>query len=384
MLNKDELNERLGTTTNTADSPARKLNDFINYLADNYSENENGGISLEEAVFIARKNIGESVINKREERGLSAQDGDLLCNDKVYGSKGNWTVGFFIKHPRDAVQYLLVQSKQQALKNGDTNRAAKFNAVAEKINGKRHTYDTYSFFNGSRANDMINIEKQFIGGATAVEHAFNANKAGFWERFLRRTSKEYKNFEKEFEAYRKDTQRIDGMDSRSPNRAATERSARAYLQHKIPGYDGKDLPTLESINNLKGKSKSRAMLCYNVLKATKESAEFENKDRALVETVEREMAANGTDLAINKLYAENSIDAGTIKGVLNDFTPIETVTSIDGGTKVTEFTDKQKDFQKSLARDLDDKPNGVDVKKLWDNVNEIEVDHDINTSMDMN
>ena len=105
MLRRHDLTERLGTSVSNPNSPASKLNDFINYLADNYSENENGGISLEEAVFIAKKQIGESVIERRAKEGIGEQDGNLLSNDNTYGAKGNWTVGFFLRYPRDAVQY---------------------------------------------------------------------------------------------------------------------------------------------------------------------------------------------------------------------------------------------------------------------------------------
>ena len=44
MLRKHELTELLGTPISNLDSPANKLNAFVNYLADNYSANENGAL----------------------------------------------------------------------------------------------------------------------------------------------------------------------------------------------------------------------------------------------------------------------------------------------------------------------------------------------------
>ncbi|MDY6367077.1 MAG: hypothetical protein SPL13_00950, partial [Clostridia bacterium] len=373
MLRRHELTELLGTNISNPDTPGEKLNSFINYLADNYSENENGGISLEEAIIIAKKAVGETVVYRREKEGLNEQDGNLLCNDRVYGAKGNWTVGFFMDYPRDAVQYLLVQARQNALKNGDPARAARFNTVAESIANKRHSFDTFSFYKGKCVHDMVNIERRFIGGGNAVDASFNANKAGFFDRIFRRTSRQYKDFEKEFKAYRADTRVEEGTNSREASRESVARTAKAYLARKIPGYNGGDkLPTLEQINRLRGKSRNRALFCYNVASATIDSAKTEQKFSTLVNTIEAQMKKDGTDIAANRLYSTNSIDAEQIKNVLSDVSPIEKVVGITGPTVKQELTDSQKDFQKSLARDLDDKPNGVDVQRLSKQMGEIE------------
>ena len=170
MLRKYELTERLGTTLSSFESPAERLNNFVNYLADNYSANENGDVSLEEAIFIARKQIGEVVIDRREKNNIGEKDGNLLSNADVYGTKGNWTLGFFLRYPRDAVQFLAVQAKQQALRNGDQATANKFGALAEGIKSKRHEYDVLNTYTSHtrRINDMVNIDRRFIGGGEAV------------------------------------------------------------------------------------------------------------------------------------------------------------------------------------------------------------------------
>ena len=375
MLRRNELTERLGTPISNPDSPATKLNDYINYLADNYSANENGGISLEESIYIARKQIGESIVYRREKEGVGEGDGNLFSRDKTYGAKGDWTVGFFLKNPRDAVQYLLVQGRQQALKNGDAEKAARFDAVAQNINGRRHAYDTFSAFNGKRANDMVNIERRYIG-ENAVDAALNRNKAGFFDRIFRRTSRQYKDFEKAFKEYRTGSRIEDGLNSRDANRESVERTAKAYLRYKIPGWNGEGLPTMEQINALSGKSKDRALLCFNTLSATKDSAKTEQKLQSLVDTVERQMEKDGTLVVTNKLYNANSVDANEIKGLLNDTSPIEQIVGIDGQTVTKELTESQKLFQKGLVKDLEDKPIGVDVQRLSKNINEIEISHD--------
>ena len=376
MLRKHDLVERLGTPLNSYDSPTERLQNFVNYLADNYNANEEGDVSLAEAIFIARKQIGEVAIDRREKKGLNVMDGNLLSNADVYGTKGNWTLGFFLRYPRDAVQYLAVQAKQQALRNGDQAAANKFGALAEGIHGKRHEYDVVNVFQGKRINDMVNIERRYIDGKAGVDAAFNRNKAGFFDRLFRRTSRQYKDFEREFKAYQEGSREENSYNSNGPSRASVERTAKAYLRHKIPGWNGEGLPTMEQINALSGKSKNRAMLCFNVLSATKDSSENEQKLNGLVAAVEVQMEKDGTSLATNRIYEANSIDANEIKGLLNDVAPVEKIISIDGATRTQELTEGQKIFQKSLAKDLEDKVDGVNVQRLSKDAYDLEIGGD--------
>ena len=383
MLRKHDLVERLGTPLNSSDSPTERLQNFVNYLADNYNANEEGDVSIAEAIFIARKQIGEVAIDRREKKGLNVMDGNLLSNADVYGTKGNWTLGFFLRYPRDAVQYLAVQAKQQALRNGDQAAANKFGALAEGIHGKRHEYDVASVFQGKRINDMVNIERRYIDGKAGVDAAFNRNKAGFFDRLFRRTSRQYKDFEREFKAYQEGPREENSYNSNGPSRASVERTAKAYLRHKIPGWNGEGLPTMEQINALSGKSKNRAMFCFNVLDATKDSSENEQKLNGLVAAVEIQMEKDGTSLATNRIYDANSIDANEIKDLLNDVAPVEKIISIDGKTDKRELTEGQKNFQKSLAKDLEDKVDGVNVQRLSKDAYDPELEHDdLNMSLD--
>ena len=376
MIRRNELIDLLGTPVSNPDSPTEQLKSFINYLADNYSANENGGIPIEEAIFIARKQIGEAVIDRREKQNIDARDGNLLSNGQAYGLKGNWTMGFFLRHPRDAVQFLAVQAKQEALRKGDQAAANKFGALAEGLHGKRQAYDVLKTFQGRRTNDMVNIERRYIGGGDAVNAAFNRNKAGFFDRIFRRTSRQYKDFEKEFKAYREGSRIENGTNTRDADRQSVERTAKAYLQHKIPDWNGEGLPTMEQINALSGKSKNRAMFCFNVLSATKDSEENEQKLTELVAAVEVQMVKDGTSLATNRIYEANSTDANEIKSMLNNVAPIESIFPLDGKTDKRELTNAQKHFQQSLAKDLEVKTEGVDVQRLSKDVNDMDMVYD--------
>ena len=371
MIRKHDLIELLGTPLNSSDSPTERLQNFVNYLADNYSANENGDVSIEEAIFIARKQIGEVAIDRREKNNIDAKDGNLLSNADVYGTKGNWTLGFFLRYPRDAVQYLAVQAKQQALRGGDQATANKFGALAAGLQGKRHAYDVLNVFKGQHTNDMVNIERRYINGKEGVDADFNRNKAGFFDRLFRRTSRQYKDFEREFKEYQEGARAENGINSNAANRESVERTAKAYLQYKIPGWNGEGLPTIEQINALSGKARNRAMFCFNVLDATKDSRVNEQKLNRLVSAVEDQMKTDGTSLATNRIYEANSIDANELKGMLNNVAPIERIFS-HNGKNTRELTEGEKYFQKTLAKDLEDKVEGVDIQRLSKDLGEIE------------
>jgi hypothetical protein len=133
---------------------------------------------------------------------------------------------------------------------------------------------------------------------------------------------------------------------------------------------------MEQINALSGKARNRAMFCFNVLDATKDSKANEQKLNGLVAAVEIQQEKDGTSLATNRIYEANSIDANEIKGLLNDVAPVEKIISIDGKTDKRELTDGQKNFQKSLAKDLEDKVEGVNVQRLSKDAYDLDLEHD--------
>ena len=376
MLKLNELTERLNRANSNSKNPSVKLKALIDYLAENYSENSNeisDGVSLEEAIYVAKKNICEYVIHNRQERGIDEKSPDLLCNYGAYGDKGDWTMGFFMRSPRDAVQYLSVQAKQNAIKNGDNAKAEQYQNLAAAVNGRRYNYENYEAFRSERKNDMMHIDALY-NGERAVDKAFKNNKAGFVEKWMGWTSSQYKEFEQAFSEYRNDKE--DGANyETNVSRKTVQTKAANYLRYKLKGYDGKGLPKIEDINRLKGKAKNRAMFCYNVLKSTKESEVFEEKSTSLKHVIEDKMRQDGTNVVYDKLCKADSIDPATISAKLNDLSPVKKAAGMQGSPESEQLTDSQKNFQKSLAKDLEDKHVGVDVKKMYEE-NNIEIDAD--------
>ena len=99
---------------------------------------------------------------------------------------------------------------------------------------------------------------------TTISAELRRQKGSFWERYLFRTSRQYKEFKKtliKFTAVR---------DPQYGDRKALENTSMAYLRHKFPNLKPGELPTLEQIERLDPTSKARATLCYNIAKSCQE------------------------------------------------------------------------------------------------------------------
>ena len=194
------------------------------------------------------------------------------------------------------------------------------------MKGKEISYSAYEAARSSIMNDKLNLEgylkDSFADRPNPIGDAFNACKPGFFERIFRRTSREYKNFKATF------TARQNGAASRDE----VDNAARAYLMHKIPGYDGKGLPTVEQMTALTGTSANRAALCYKTLQASQKSRGYEAK----LNIVQGVAKQNVDNYGLGDLYEKMRQDNMNIAPALDN------------------QLDKQAEFQKGLANDVND------------------------------
>ena len=107
---------------------------------------------------------------------------------------------------------------------------------------------------------------------TSINAELRRQKGGFWEKFLFRTSKQYKNFKKTL---------VNFTGVRNPSygdKKAIKDTAMSYLKHKFPKLKDGELPTLEQIEKLDATGKARAIFCYNVAKSC---MEVEHADKVI-------------------------------------------------------------------------------------------------------
>jgi hypothetical protein len=175
-------------------------------------------------------------------------------------------------------------------------------------------------------NDKLNLEgylkESFPDSRNPIGDAFEACKPGFFERIFRRTSNEYKNFKAA----------LSSRQNGGASRDEVDNAAKAYLMHKIPGWDGKGLPTDEQMEALSGTSYNRAVLCYKTLQASQKSRGYE----ARLNTVQGVAKQNLDNYGLGELYDKMRQDNMNINQVLDN------------------QPDKQAAFQKDLANDVND------------------------------
>ena len=146
----------------------------------------------------------------------------------------------------------------------------------------------------------------------SVAEILDRHKGGWWERWRKKTSPEFIRF----------------------------RDTKAYLQHKIPGYDPDQLPTQDQIDALSGTGKGRAQLCLDVLKVLREQRNLANSD---------------------EIYHENGIEHNLI-----DLTPAELEEQYM--KEMAEEAEENKEFENEVENDLEEnEPEPVEEDKEKDN-----------------
>jgi len=369
MLKTKELLQQLGKTRDNPKHPLEKIQILIDYIADNMENNEQDEERICEIVFAAKKNIAETIINLKEEAQVPLNDPvlRLSANDDGLGDAAAETqVDMFMLDPETTITNMLEQQIQNGIEPNpipeelnltDEYRAhltqlsaanareklAKYRAASNLLKGKSYLYSGFERDHGAVGNDIINLHEEFPSDAeNPIEDALAENKGGFFERFFRTTSREYKRFERLLE------QRKNGEGSREDLKNA----AVAYLVHKIPGYDGNGRPQLEDIERLTGTAKKRAMLCYKTLVACQQSSAYEGKLGIISGVAENNLRSNGEYEAFQRLRHDNSY-------VIHGLDQLQQ----SQNEQVVINEEQQAEFQTNLANDLNE---GEHVGGMYD------------------
>ena len=343
MLRTHDVLNRLGETRNAKKHPVEKLYNLVDYIAENIEGNENDAARIDEVIFAAKKNIAETILHSQTENKKKHTSEEICSTYKgMSPSETNTLMSVFLLSPATCVKNMLEEKLEEkdeldpSVKLTDEERQYQLQLKEEKrrkcerainlLKGKEIGFSAYETTRGNIMNDKLNLEGYlqdfFKGSQNPIEDAFEVCKPGFFERVFRRTSNEYKNFKATFAA------RQNGAASRDE----VDNAARAYLMHKIPGYDGKGLPTDEQMEALTGTSANRAALCYKTLQASQKSRGYE----ARLNIVQGVAKQNVDNYGLGDLYEKMRQDNMNIAPALDN------------------QLDKQAEFQKGLANDVND------------------------------
>ena len=282
MLNSKVLLNNLGATRN-GEHPYLKLNKLVDYIVENNDGKNTDPDKLYEVISAGKKNILETVLHKKEAAKANTKSRKIITESEAIGDyqKANNTMAKFIVAPETTIKVML-KEKLRECNDAEHEKKAKLQNAIELLNGKEKLYSNYEKTKAPYMNDKLNITQYLgeigINEENAVQETLKACKPGFWERTFRRTSKQYKNFEKAFK---------DRMEGGKTSREDLNVAARAYIKHKFPDFDGVRLPTEDEIAGLDSKSKNRMLSCIAVLKGTTKSNGFEQREQLLKESADK-------------------------------------------------------------------------------------------------
>lgn len=310
MLKTKELLERLGPTSGEdVMHPMAKMQTALKYIANNMEGNETDAERLNEIVFAVKKNIAETIINIRGTLGLSSSNKNLFTVYSDAGlddaETGNAITSMFILSPETILKNMaegqLTDGNNESAQLTDEEKAMqeKYRAALNLLNGKEISYSAYESTRRDIMNERMFLAdnlKELEGDDPIAEAVSIGKRKGFFERIFRRTSKQYKNFEKVFKA------RGQG----AATREELDNAAKAYLMRKLPRYDGQVLIKPTDFAGLSETEKNRAVLCYKTLLANKQAREYE-KDLANIEKVaEKYIDENNLYYSFQQLKQGNS------------------------------------------------------------------------------
>lgn|GEM_PF-2095280 len=361
MFKTRELLHKLGKTNDNPKHPLEKMQILIDYIADNMENNEQDESAISELVYAAKKNITETIIDLKEEAHIPLNNHSLhfITGDSDVDNENTEALtDMFVLDPETTITNMLERQIQNGIepepvpdepKISEEERARRVRQNAERaqeklvkyrgalnlLKGKSIVYEGFEREISGVANDFFNLSEHFpLDEENPIENALADNKGGFFERFFRTTSREYKRFERLLE------QRKNGEASRED----LQNAAVAYLRRKIPGYDGEGLPSVGDINRLSGTAKKKAMLCCKTLMACQKSDEYESKLAIINGVAESNLRANGGYDAFQQMRYDNSY-------VIHGLDQLQQQPQNDQAVINEE---QQVEFQNNLANDLNE------------------------------
>lgn len=358
MLRAQDVLNRLGATRHATKHPVEKLQNLVDYIAENMEGNANDEANINEVIFAAKKNIAETILHTQSENGYKHTKREICPRIRGVDPKEmNGVVSVFLLSPATCVKNMLENALQED--NNDLNTSVelteeekeyqrqlkgekrnKYERAFNLLTGKELSYSAYETVRGDIMNDKLNLEgylKDSFTSRNPIGDAFDACKPGFFEKMFRRTSREYKNFKATFEARQKGGASRDELDN----------AAKSYLMRKIPGYNGKGLPTEEQMARLSGTALNRAALCYKTLQASQKSRGYEAK----LNIVQGVAKQNVEDYGLSDMYEKMRQNNMDINPILDN------------------QPDKQAEFQKDLANDVNDNVIKADNQDLQNDDN---------------
>ncbi len=322
MLNAQKLLKKLGSTRGYVGNPYDKLKIALDYISKNMTGTEVDDATINEIVFLTKKNIAETILHQAEENKIKINNGKLIKPSNGFDSElANKKLSMFMIAPetilKDEVDTMIAESN--AAENYDPNETLdeeknveegfhenrvalhdkkNYIKVSNLLKNKDASYSNYEAENYQLLNDKYNISANMleVESENPIEDAIYGCKPGFFEKLFRTTSRQYTNFKNLLE------QRMDGEASREDLKNA----AKDYLVYKFPNFEKTGKLTDEQIQALSSsKTRDRVWLCYKTYKGLEKSENYEKKLDNIMNVSKENVASNNLTNELNEKRALN-------------------------------------------------------------------------------
>ena len=242
--------------------------------------NKKADCTLEEMIAISKFQFLETSSEQRLIYKITKEDennnfklADDLINPNNTNEEYKKKEKEFVKNPVKVIkEYAIAEANKEIDENNPEDVKWK-NHCKEMIDTLTNMESTYNEAEKEIQPKIITFlvgRARYNGETKTCNDILERNKGGFFERFFRTTSNEYKNFKNAFKEYN---------DKNSPNfgnKEALKSAAMAYIRHKVPSLKENEEPDSNIFDNLEGTSLNRTMLCLSVLDQIKYQEKIEN------------------------------------------------------------------------------------------------------------
>ena len=292
LQRKDENGKTLNATG--------QIREMLSYIYENYRDNNHDKEKLKEVIYAGKQMVIDTIMKDQAKYNLDSQT--FVPNQNGNSNEtSNATLSYFINDPISTLSMAFKRNSQEVENHGgDAEDIARTKNLSDVIRSQEDNYLEFAENRNDIMNESIYLMKNINGSNVdkPIQAALNRAKGNIFERMLGKTSQEWKDFKASLE------ERQQGFTTRED----VDSTAKAYLMHKIPGYNGEGLPKEEDIQRLSGTAKLRAQLCLNTLKANEDARSYEQK----VQEVEGNAKTNAIIYATSPIQVQQQVQEESV------------------------------------------------------------------------
>lgn len=250
------------------EKPLDQKMDYIAHVVLSYGFNDKkADCSLEDLIYFSKKQMAEGIDDKKVgyEYNNNVDDFDhtdlekVGVNDKEYDKR----IKLFLKEPVKCLEEIAQEYANKEIDETDQEQVKWKEHCSKMVQQLGQIEESYKDYETNKGKTKFFVErlnaKMYYGKAKSLDDIIDKHKGGFFERFFRRTSNEYKNYVKALKNYNDENNKDFGNDEK------LKEATIAYLLHKFPNKTVNDEIKGDDLQTLDDTSRKRVNFCLDTL-----------------------------------------------------------------------------------------------------------------------